>query len=128
MKMPPSPSQHNATLADWLRTEENPHDWVFWGAHANVSRNALADGSALGGRRADFAGRSVLIATVDQLAAAVALIELDGVARRLILCPPEIASEHLPGIVADTEVDALVFDHSAPEHESLGIELRVVLS
>ena len=67
--MPRSPLQRNATLADWLRAEENPHDWVFSGAHASVSRNALANGSALGDRRAEFAGRSVLIATVDQLAA-----------------------------------------------------------
>jgi acyl-coenzyme A synthetase/AMP-(fatty) acid ligase len=128
MKMPRSPLQRNATLADWLRAEENPYDWVFSGAHASVSRNALANGSALGDRRAEFAGRSVLIATVDQLAAAVALIELDGVAHRLVLCPPGIAPEHLPAIVADAEVDALVSDHSAPEYEGLGIALRVVLS
>src|SRR4051794_6971344 len=128
MKMPPRPLQRSATLADWLLADENPHDWIFWGAHGSVSRNALAHGSALGGRRGEFAGRSVLIATVDQLAAAVALIELDGVARRLILCPPGIASEHLPAIVADAEVDGLVSDHRAPEHEGLGIDLRVVLN
>jgi acyl-coenzyme A synthetase/AMP-(fatty) acid ligase len=124
--MPRSPLQRNATLGDWLQREENPHDWVFWGAHASASRNALTKGSALGGRRAEFAGRSVLIATADQLAAAIALIELDGVARRLILCPPDVAREHLSAIVADAEVDALVSDRVASEHEDIVVDLRVI--
>ncbi len=124
--MPRNPLPRNATLRDWLRAEENPHDWVFWGAYANASLNALAAGSALGDRRVEFAGRSVLIATADQLAAAIALIELDGVARRLILCPPDVAREHLPAIVADAEVDALVSDRVAPEHADLAVDLRVI--
>ena len=123
-----NPSPHKLALADWLRSEDNPQDWVFRGVHASVSRSALAGGSALGGRLAEFAGRSVLIATEDQIAAAIAMIELDGVARRLILCPPGVAPEHLPGIVADAEVDALVSDRVAPEHQDLGIDLRVTFS
>ena len=58
------------------------------------------DGTGLGGRAAELAGRSVLVATRDQLAAALALIELDGVARRLILCTPDVTPEHLPAVVA----------------------------
>jgi acyl-coenzyme A synthetase/AMP-(fatty) acid ligase len=81
-----------------------------------------------GGRLAEFAGRSVLIATADQFSAAIALIELDGLARRLVLCPPGVAQEHLPAIIADAEVDALVSDRLAPEHEGLAIDLRLVLS
>jgi acyl-CoA synthetase (AMP-forming)/AMP-acid ligase II len=63
------------------------------------------------------AGRSVLIAR-DQYAAALALIELDGIARRLILCPPDLAAEHLPGVVAKAGVDAIVSEHDRGDHES----------
>ena len=71
----------------------------------------VLDGTSLGGRVAELAGRSVLVATRDQFAAALALIELDGVARRLIICTPDLPAEHLPAVVAKAGVDAIVSDH-----------------
>jgi acyl-coenzyme A synthetase/AMP-(fatty) acid ligase len=59
-------------------------------------------------------GCSVLIATEGQLAAALAALALDGVARRLILCPPDVAPAHLSAAMADAEVDAVVSDGSGP--------------
>ena len=44
--------------------------------------------TSLGVRRDALAGRSVLILVDDQLQAAAALLELDDVARRLVICPP----------------------------------------
>jgi acyl-coenzyme A synthetase/AMP-(fatty) acid ligase len=82
---------------------------------------AIRDGSCLADRPA-FAGRSVLVVTGDQLSAALALIELDGLARRLTLCPPDVRPEHLPSIVRDAEIDAIAC--SAPEDfASLGVDL-----
>ena len=52
----------------------------------------------------------MLLLTRDQLTAALALIELDGVARRLVLCPADLAPEHLPGVIADAEADACIVD------------------
>jgi acyl-coenzyme A synthetase/AMP-(fatty) acid ligase len=75
---------------------------------ASVALSDLARATSLGGRLPELRDRSVLIATGDQLTTALALIELDGVARRLILCPPDVAAEHLPSVIADAEVDALV--------------------
>ena len=72
-------------------------------------RDLLA-GSVLGGRSQELSGGSVLIATTDQLIAAAALIELDGVARRMVLCPPDVLEEYLPSIVEFAEVDAIVSD------------------
>jgi hypothetical protein len=46
-------------------------------------RDLLA-GSVLGGRCQELSGSSVLISTTDQIVAAAALIELDGVARRIV--------------------------------------------
>src|SRR3979411_174071 len=93
---------------------------------ASVALSDLAHGTSLGGRLPELRDRSVLIATGDQLTTAIALIELDGVARRLILCPPDVAREHLSAIVAEAEVDALVSDRVAPEHEDITVDLRVI--
>src|SRR5947207_9535372 len=81
----------------------------LWGA-ADVCLGDLVNGTSLGGRAADLAGRSVLIATRDQQAAALALIELDGIARRLTVCTPDLSPEHLADVIARAEVDATVSD------------------
>src|SRR5580704_4595117 len=92
---------------------ESLRDWIggadrhLHGRDTSVALGDLARGTSLGGRLPDLADRSVLIATGDQLTAALALIELDGVARRMILCPPDIAAEHLPRVIADAGVDAV---------------------
>ena len=44
-------------------------------------------------------GRSVLIASADQFVAALAMIECDGLARRITLYPPNLALEHLPYVM-----------------------------
>src|SRR5204862_1979007 len=56
-------------------------DRALWGAEASVTLGELVRGSSLGGRLEELRGRSVLIATSDQLTAALALVELDGVVR-----------------------------------------------
>src|SRR5580658_6913152 len=66
---------------------------------SRVSLAALSRGSSLGRRLDELRGRSVLLSTRDQLPAALALIELDGVARRIVLCPPDVAPEHLPAVM-----------------------------
>src|SRR3979490_1494892 len=92
--------------------------------NASVALSDLARGTSLGGRLPELRDRSVLIATGDQLTTALALIELDGVARRLILCPPDVAPEHLPSVIADAGVDALV-TATAGETRDTGIALAV---
>ena len=46
------------------------------------------------------------------LSAAVAMIELDGLARRLILCPPDLKPEHLAAVISSAGVDAAVVEGS----------------
>ena len=83
------------------------------GATADINLAALSRGSSLGAPLDELRGASVLIAARDQLPAALALIELDGVARRIVLCPPDVADEHLPAVIATGEVDAVVGDRCA---------------
>jgi len=56
----------------------------------------------------------------DPLAAGVALIELDGVARRLILCPPDLDLEYLPQVIATGEVDTVASDRTDVDHAIVG--------
>ena len=73
----------------------------------------LAHGTSLDGGLADLAGRSVLIATSSQLTSALALIELDGVARRITILPPDVDRAHLDALIADAGIDAAVIDDAA---------------
>jgi acyl-coenzyme A synthetase/AMP-(fatty) acid ligase len=82
---------------------------------ASVALDELVRGSMLGGGHEKLRGRSILIATKDQLASALALIELDGIAQRLVLCPPDLAREHLPFVITTAGVDAFVSDRDATE-------------
>jgi acyl-CoA synthetase (AMP-forming)/AMP-acid ligase II len=54
-------------------------------------------------------GRSVLIKTRTQLPAVLAAVELDGVARRIVLCPPD-QWRHLPSIIQTAAIDVVVSD------------------
>jgi acyl-coenzyme A synthetase/AMP-(fatty) acid ligase len=60
----------------------------------------------------EFRGKSVLIATSEQLSAARALMQLDGVARRMVLWPPDSPPQHLAAIKESAEVDAVVSDQT----------------
>ena len=92
---------------------------------ATLRLSELVRGSALGGRLEALRGRSVLVTTGTQLASALALIELDGVARRLVLCTPDLAAEHLPTVARNAEADAWVHDALPHSHPPAGLDVRV---
>ncbi len=83
--------------------------------HGRVSLAVLSSGSTLGHRLQELRGRSVLLWTHDQLPAALALIELDGIARRIVLYPSDVSPAHLPAVMATAEIDAVVADPDAVE-------------
>lgn len=90
----------------------------------------LADlvGASCIARSDELDGRSVLVATSGQLLAGLAMVEIDGVARRMLLAPPDLTPEHLASVIADAAIDTIVTDQ--PERiANCGIErvLRVEL-
>lgn len=87
----------------------------LFGAEATRTLSDLAEGSAIYGHGDAVRGRTALIATTSQLAAALALIELDGVARRVILFPPEMPLGYLPFVIESAGVDAIVSDGRTSE-------------
>ena len=112
-------------LRDWLNEPANGGERFLHGRSANVALADLRDGSSLGGDLAALDGACVLVLTRDQLTAALTLIELDGVARRMILCPADFAREHVPVVIAKAGVDAIVCDEDTSDLRPLGVPLHV---
>ena len=105
--MPPSDAR---SLREVLRNASDTSSRFLWGTKGSACLHDLAHGSCLGGRLSELSGRSVLLATHDQLVTALALIELDGTVRRLTLCPPELTAEQLSSVIADADADAVISD------------------
>ncbi len=66
-----------------------------------------------------FHGRSVLVATGGQRAAALAMLAIDGIARRMVLVPPGMTSEQTASILRDAEIDIAVTDDAFPHADAL---------
>jgi acyl-coenzyme A synthetase/AMP-(fatty) acid ligase len=79
-------------------------------AAGRVALRDLRDGSCLYGSPKALRGRSVLIASKRQLPAALAMIALDGLAGRIVLCPPDTPA----AVIAKAGVDAIVSDETGP--------------
>jgi acyl-CoA synthetase (AMP-forming)/AMP-acid ligase II len=101
-------------------------------AALRISLGDLADATSLVAADGDgetcdeLTGASVLVATSDQLATVLTLIELDGVASRLVLCPPDLAQAHLPFVIATAGIDAVVVDRAAPVRDALRGPRRLI--
>src|ERR1700688_4059195 len=78
-----------------------------------VSLTDITGETCLVGRPRQLSGRSVLLAVADQLLSGLAMIEIDGVARRMLLCPPDLRADHVKTLIEDAEIDAIVTDEPA---------------
>lgn len=97
----------------------------FSDARDRLTLAELADGSSLEDDIDSFQDRSVLILAERQLCAALALAQLDGVARRLVLCPPDITPAQLPNIIARAGVDIVLADGPLGDKAGAVAELRL---
>jgi acyl-coenzyme A synthetase/AMP-(fatty) acid ligase len=64
----------------------------------------------------------VVLSVRDMARAAAALIDLDGCASRIVLCPPGWEPCRLEGAARDADADALVYDNDADVAERMPIE------
>src|SRR5580704_3681151 len=120
------PSPEAGFLRKWLEAEGDSSERHLWAREATVELGALANGSALVGGRASLYDRSVLVATRSQLTAALTLIELDGMASRLILLPPDVPAAQMAAVLADAEIDAAVIDADSDLGALIGLPLQVM--
>jgi acyl-CoA synthetase (AMP-forming)/AMP-acid ligase II len=121
------PQRNSKSLRDFLAGHSSP--CFLWASDASVSLPSLWQGSSLDVALGTLEGRSVLLATPDQLTTALALTELDGIARRLVLCPPDLPAEQLAGVAATAQVNTIICAQGCPRARELGEPtLRVTCS
>ena len=86
---------------------------TFHSRSGAVAIAELRHGSLLGNALEELRGRSVLLSTEEQLTTALLMLELDGLARRVVLCTPDLTSEHIAFAAATADSDVLVTDRDA---------------
>jgi len=91
----------------------SPAERFLAGSGRLVLLRELAGAAAIEGGLERCRGKGVLLHMSGQLACALALLDLDGIAGRLILCPPGISPAQLDAIIDDTRPDMLVTDEPA---------------
>ncbi len=72
-------------------------------------RDALCCGMSKGANR-QLADKSVLIAVQRQVDAALAMLALDGLVRRMVVLPPDFSPDWLASVVRQGDVEAIVCD------------------
>ena len=115
-----TPCNSFPSLRDAIDVGGTPPPGYLIGAEHRTALGDLLQGSAIASGVENLRGRSVLIASADPFLVALALIELDGLARRMTLYPPDLALEHLPYVMRYAEVDAVVSDGSFLSGASIG--------
>jgi acyl-coenzyme A synthetase/AMP-(fatty) acid ligase len=96
-------------------------------ARHSTSLTDIAERTSLKGRLAELSGRSVLLAASSQYLSALVMLEIDGIARRMLLCPPDFNADHLQALIEDAEIDAVVTDQP-DRFAASGVALTVTVT
>lgn len=122
MKMP-----QNKTASLWssVVAAGNLSSRILVGGDAKATWDELVHGSLIDCPVDELRGKSALLATLDQFRAAAALIQLDGIARRIVLYPPDVPLEHLAEVAKTAEADVILTDRPEIEAECHGVS-RVI--
>jgi acyl-CoA synthetase (AMP-forming)/AMP-acid ligase II len=86
---------------------------AFHGRTRSVELAQFRASSMLGDHLESLRDRVVLIATYDQLHTALALVELDGIARSIVLCTPDLTSGQLAQVASAAMAHAIVLEPGA---------------
>src|ERR1700721_1986406 len=70
-----------------------------------VSLTDILEYTCLADRIGELSGRSVLMAVSDQLISGLVMTEIDGVGRRMLLCPPDLNADHLQSLMQAAATD-----------------------
>jgi acyl-coenzyme A synthetase/AMP-(fatty) acid ligase len=111
------------TLRSLLERSNQLDRRACFAANGTVRLSDALTGSGFSDQSCNFDGRSVFLATPDQLTTAIAMIELDGHAGRVILCPPDVDPRQFATIVAAGQVDIIVCGEDTSDFEQLGLPI-----
>jgi acyl-coenzyme A synthetase/AMP-(fatty) acid ligase len=123
-----TPCNSFPSLRDAINAGGTAQPGYLIGAEHRTALGDLLQGSAIASGAENLRRRSVLIASADPFLVALALIEFDGLARRMTLYPPDLALEHLPYVMRYAGVDAVVSDGSVLSGTSIGAVQHVVFT
>lgn len=98
------------TLRSVLLNAAGSHARAFHGGDGSIGMETLARSPLGPGAVAAVAGHTVMLAFSDQSTAAAALIALDGLAARMLICPPGLPPAHRDAVAEKAEVDIVVDD------------------
>jgi acyl-coenzyme A synthetase/AMP-(fatty) acid ligase len=102
-------SQPRLAYLERVLSMRAPDDTLISFLGSAYTASMLANRSTLVSRSA-FAGKSVLILARESLDCALCLFELDGVARRMVICPPEVSRDQLETIAKQADIDVVICD------------------
>ena len=117
----------NKTASLWSAVVEagNLSSRTLVGRDTKATWAELVHGSLLDCPIEELRGKCVLLATIDQFRAAATLIQIDGIARRIVLYPPDVPLENLSYVARTAEADVIVTDQPEIEPNTYGVS-RVV--
>src|SRR5579871_2154852 len=93
-------------LRDKIAEASTSQERWLWGRGRAVALSSFARKTYLHG--ADPTGSKTLLLCDDQLTAATGLIELDGIADSILVCPPDLKDEHLLAVSRAAGIDMVV--------------------
>jgi acyl-coenzyme A synthetase/AMP-(fatty) acid ligase len=99
-----------SSLWESIAKPGQPIAGVFHGRASSIALSELQQGSIFRTRLESLRGKSVVLALREQLATAIALIELDGVARRVVLCTPDLTAEQMSDVCTRAQADVVLDD------------------
>lgn len=114
------PQNNSATLWSAVVASGNLSSRILVGRDSTATWDQLVHGSLLQGDNEELRGKSVVLATNDQFRAVATLIQIDGIARRVVLFPPDLPLEHLAYVAQTAETDVIVTDREEIVPETYG--------
>lgn len=108
------------SLRDYLGPDSG--DRTVSDAHHELPLSGNSQPTCVVGDAQRLFGRSVLLAMSSQLLSALAMIEVDGLARRMLLFPPDLNPAYTEILINEAEIDAILTDQ--PERwEGAGVNV-----
>jgi acyl-coenzyme A synthetase/AMP-(fatty) acid ligase len=108
MKMPPA---KHPTLWDLVVRAGLTPEFSLSDSQRRVALGELGNATSLGIALEAARDQSVVIYADRQLSAALAAIELDGIARRIVLCPPDLAVSQLASVIGNAEANIILSEN-----------------